>query len=72
MTRLVKKNKQEEVFDSSKIYKAIISAMKSGSGLLRPKIAQVITEEAEEKFTKKENVSFLITPFVEFLCDSRI
>ena len=57
MTKLVKSNKREEAFDSSKIYKAIINAMKSGSGLLRPKIAQVIKEEAEEKFTKKENVS---------------
>jgi ribonucleoside-triphosphate reductase len=57
MTKLVKSNKKEELFDSSKIYKAIISAMKSGSGLLRPKIAQVITEEAEEKFTKRDNVS---------------
>ena len=55
-TKFTKKNKQEEVFDSSKIYKSIINAMKSGSGLLRPKIAQVIKEEAEEKFEKKEMV----------------
>lgn len=55
-TRFTKKNKQEEIFDSSKIYKSIINAMKSGSGLLRPKIAQVIKEEAEEKFEKKEMV----------------
>ena len=55
-TKFTKKNKQEEAFDSSKIYKSIINAMKSGSGLLRPKIAQVIKEEAEEKFEKKENV----------------
>ena len=57
MAKFVKKNKQEEVFDSSKIYKSIISAMKSGSGLLRPKIAQVIKEEAEEKYSKKEHVA---------------
>ena len=57
MTKLLKSNKQEEAFDSSKIYKAIINAMKSGSGLLRPKIAQVIKEEAEEKFANKEKVS---------------
>lgn len=55
-TKFTKKNKQEEAFDSSKIYKSIINAMKSGSGLLRPKIAQVIKEEAEEKFEKKEMV----------------
>ena len=57
MTKLVKSNKQEEIFDASKIYKVIINAMKSGSGLLRPKIAQVIKEEAEEKFSKKEKVT---------------
>lgn len=57
MTKFVKKSKQEEVFDSNKIYKSIINAMKSGSGLLRPKIAQVIKEEAEDKFLKKENVA---------------
>ena len=57
MTKFVKKSKQEEAFDSNKIYKSIINAMKSGSGLLRPKIAQVIKEEAEEKFLKKENVA---------------
>lgn len=56
VTKFIKKNKQEETFDSLKIYKSIINAMKSGSGLLRPKIAQVIKEEAEEKFEKKELV----------------
>ena len=55
-TKFIKKNKDEETFDSSKIYKSIINAMKSGSGLLRPKIAQVIKEEADEKFGKKDNV----------------
>lgn len=57
MAKLIKSNKKEEAFDSAKIYRSIINAMKSGSGLLRPKIAQVITEEAEEKFDKKETVS---------------
>ena len=56
MAKFIKKNKQEETFDSAKIYKSIINAMKSGSGLLRPRIAQVIVDECEEKFGKKEIV----------------
>lgn len=57
MAKFIKKNKQEEAFDSTKIYKSIINAMKSGSGLLRPRIAQVIVEECEEKFNKKETIA---------------
>lgn len=57
MAKFIKKNKQEQVYDSSKIYKSIISAMKSGSGLLRPKIAHVIVEECDERFGKKELVA---------------
>lgn len=57
MAKFIKKNKQEETFDSAKIYKSIINAMKSGSGLLRPRIAQVIVDECEEKFNKKESVA---------------
>ena len=57
MAKFIKKNKQEETFNSAKIYKSIINAMKSGSGLLRPRIAQVIVDECEEKFNKKESVA---------------
>ena len=58
MSWFIKKDKKEEEFDAQKIYKSIINAMKSGSGLLRPKIANVIADEAEERFSKKENVSY--------------
>lgn len=57
MAKFIKKNKQEETFDSAKIYKSIINAMKSGSGLLRPRIAQVIVDECEERFNKKETIA---------------
>ena len=57
MTKFISLNGQEECFDSKKIYRAISRAMKSGSGVYYPKLANIITEEAEEKFSKKEIVT---------------
>ena len=57
MSNFLKSNGNEEVFDSKKVFKSITKAMKAGSGVFYPKIAQVIAEECDEKFGKKDSVS---------------
>lgn len=56
MTIVIKSNKAEVSLDEKKIYSSIIKAMKNGSGLNRPKLARLITEEAMERFSTKEKV----------------
>ena len=56
MTKYISSNGNEGVFDSSKIRKSVSKAMKTGSGVFYPRIANIIAEEAEEKFSKKEVV----------------
>lgn len=56
MTKYISSNGVEGVFDSSKIKKSVSNAMKTGSGVYYPKIANIIAEEADEKFGKKDIV----------------
>jgi ribonucleoside-triphosphate reductase len=56
MTKILKSNGQEEELSPEKVLKSIIKAMKSGSGLMLPKIANVIVDDVTEKFSKKEKV----------------
>ena len=58
MTYFINKHNEQEEFNSKKIFKAITQAMKSGSGVHYPKLSQLISEEAEEKFCKKETVTY--------------
>lgn len=58
MAKFLKSNGTEETFDAKKVFRSITKAMKAGSGVFYPKLAQIITEECEEKFGKKEAVSF--------------
>lgn len=56
--RVVKNHgRSSQVFDSSKIYKSITTAMKCGSGILNRKLAKLIVEETEEKFSKKQEIT---------------
>ena len=48
---------EEEFFYSKKIKKFIVNAMKSGSGVYNDRLASLITEEANDKFSKKEIVN---------------
>ena len=57
MSKFIKKNGSEETFDPKKIHKGIVRAMKCGSGVYHKKLAEMITEEAEAKFSKKETVN---------------
>lgn len=45
-----------EEFSIKKIKKSIVNAMKNGSGVYNDRLAQLITDEAEEKFGEKETV----------------
>ena len=53
MTKYINRHGVEEDFDSLKIYRAIVRAMKSGSGVYHQKIAKLIQEECDDKFLKK-------------------
>ena len=56
MNKFLNSHGEEEVFDAKKIKKSIVNAMKSGSGVYNDRLAALITEEANDKFSKKEIV----------------
>lgn len=55
--KVIKRDCTEVEFDKSKIEKAILKAMKNGSGLVKPKIAKDISEEIHEKYKNAQEVS---------------
>ena len=57
MTKVIKRDCSEVDFDKSKISTAILKAMKNGSGIVKPKIAEDIANEIEEECNNKEDVS---------------
>ena len=57
MTKVIKRDCTEVDFDKSKISNAILKAMKNGSGIVKPKIADDIANEIEEECKDKEEVS---------------
>lgn len=57
MTKVIKRDCSEVNFDKSKISTAILKAMKNGSGIVKPKIAEDIADEIEEECKDKEEVS---------------
>lgn len=54
---VIKRDCSEVEFDKSKISKAILKAMKNGSGIVRPKIAEDIADEIYETCKDKDEVS---------------
>ena len=48
--KVIKRDASLVEFDRQKIYNAIMKAMKNGSGFVKPKIAESIAKEIEEKF----------------------
>lgn len=58
MTKYINRHGVEEDFNGNKIYQAIVKAMKSGSGVYHQKIAKLIKEECEDKFLKKDKVTY--------------
>lgn len=57
MTKVIKRDCSEADFDKSKISAAILKAMKNGSGIVKPKIADDIANEIEEECKDKDEVS---------------
>ena len=57
MTKVIKRDCSEVDFDKSKISTAILKAMKNGSGIVKPKIAEDIANEIEEECKDKDEVS---------------
>ena len=55
--KVIKRDCTEVDFDKSKISNAILKAMKNGSGIVKPKIAEDIANEIEEKYKDREEVS---------------
>lgn len=55
--KIIKRDCSEVDFDKSKISTAILKAMKNGSGIVKPKIAEDIANEIEEECKNKEDVS---------------
>lgn len=55
--KIIKRDCSEVDFDKSKISTAILKAMKNGSGIVKPKIAEDIANEIEEECKGKDEVS---------------
>ena len=57
MTKVIKRDCTEVNFQKEKISNAILKAMKNGSGIVKPKIAEDIANEIYEECKDKEEVS---------------
>ena len=55
--KVIQRDCSEADFDKSKISTAILKAMKNGSGIVKPKIAEDIADEIEEECKDKAEVS---------------
>ena len=55
--KVLKRDTSEIDFDKSKIEQAILKAMKNGSGIVKPKIAQSIADEIYEEYKDTEEIS---------------
>lgn len=57
MTEVIKRNGMVVDFDKEKIYLAIMKAMKNGSGIIKPKVAETIADEIENESSELKEVS---------------
>lgn len=55
--KVIKRDCSEATFDKNKITNAIVKAMKNGSGILKPEVAEIIANEIEQECCGKEEVS---------------
>ena len=56
MVKVIKRDCSEVNFDKNKISTAILKAMKNGSGIVKPKIAESIADEIEEECKDREEI----------------
>ena len=57
MIKVIRRDCTEDIFKKEKISNAILKAMKNGSGIVKPKIAEDIANEIYEECKDKEEVS---------------
>ena len=57
MTKVIKRDCTEVDFQKDKISNAILKAMKNGSGIVKPKVAEDIANEIYEECKDKDEVS---------------
>lgn len=57
MTEVIKRNGMVVDFDKEKIYLAIMKAMKNGSGIIKPKVAETIADEIENESNELKEIS---------------
>lgn len=57
MVKVIKRDCTEVDFDKNKITNAILKAMKNGSGIVKPKLAEDIADEIYKEYLDKEEVS---------------
>lgn len=57
--KVIKRDCTEVDFDKNKISVAILKAMKNGSGIVKPKIAEDIANEIEEECRKKDDSIYI-------------
>ena len=53
---IIKRNGKKVEFNKTKIKKAVIAAMRNGSGIYLPDIARLIANDAEKYFAKQEEI----------------
>ena len=56
MVRVIKRDCSEVDFNKNKISTAILKAMKNGSGIVKPKIAESVADEIEEECKDREEI----------------
>ena len=57
MVKVIKRDCTEVDFDKTKISNVILKAMKNGSGIVKPKIAEDIADEIYEENKDKDEIS---------------
>ena len=55
--KVIKRDCSEVDFDKAKISSAILKAMKNGSGIIKPKVAEDIANEIETEYADKDELS---------------
>ena len=65
MTKVIKRDCSEVDFDKSKISTAILKAMKNGSGIVKPKIADDIAKVEEQLNQIEEDLASIGSDFTK-------
>lgn len=70
--KVIKRDASLVEFDRQKIYNAIMKAMENGSGIVKPKIAESVAKEIEEKFINENTDEIDISDIESLVYDKLI